>query len=91
MLLEDRIRQLADDLGVHPRELASAIRPLMPTASISSIASAAPTSSGLAVSVLADGDVPENHTGAAAAAATAVKSGLGAIIGMDDGVLDFED
>lgn len=89
-LLEDRIRQLADDLGIHPRELASAIRPLMPTASITSIAAASPTEPGLAVSVLAEGEEDAPHDSLAAGAAKKAMGGLGAIVGLDEPV-DFED
>ncbi|KAG8946959.1 hypothetical protein FRC04_011254 [Tulasnella sp. 424] len=86
--LEDRLRDLAYDLGIHPKDLASAIRPLIPTASISSIAEANPTASGMAVSVLADGETP---AGTAAAAATdSVKRGLAAVMGLDEPV-DFDD
>ncbi|KIO24318.1 hypothetical protein M407DRAFT_244487 [Tulasnella calospora MUT 4182] len=85
-VLEDRLRDLAYDLGIHPKDLASAIRPLIPTASISSIAQANPTEPGMAVSVLADGDVSQETGGAT----DKVKLGLAAVMGLDEPV-DFDD
>ncbi|KAG8929945.1 hypothetical protein FRC01_003492 [Tulasnella sp. 417] len=84
--LEERLRDLAYDLGIHPKDLASAIRPLIPTASISSIAQANPTEPGMAVSVLADGDAPQET----AATVDKVKLGLAAVMGLDEPV-DFDD
>ncbi len=84
--MEDRLRDLAEELGIHPRALASAIRPLMPAASVTSVAQANPTGTGLAVSVLADDDHTEEHSTGAGHMAM---EGLKAIIGMDDGPVDF--
>ncbi|KAG9019833.1 hypothetical protein FRB90_003422 [Tulasnella sp. 427] len=86
MGLEDRLRDLAYDLGIHPKELASAIRPLIPTASISSIAESQPTEPGMAVSVLTEGEEPKET----AAATEKVKRGLAAVMGLDEPI-DFDD
>ncbi|CAE6418928.1 unnamed protein product [Rhizoctonia solani] len=81
--VEDRIRALADELGIHPRELASAIRPLMPTASASSIsaeASATPMADAV-IGVLAS----ENPSGGQqGGAAPSVFPDLGTLVGLDD-------
>jgi len=84
MGLENRIRDLADELGIHPRELASAIKPLLPTASVSSIANANPTQSGTVVGVLADA-VDENGN-KDEKAATFGMGALGSIVGLDEPV-----
>ncbi|CAE6480027.1 hypothetical protein ACGC1H_003369 [Rhizoctonia solani] len=81
--IEYRIRALADELGIHPRELASAIRPLMPTASASSIsaeASATPMADAV-IGVLASDDP------SGAPNANGASSGfpdLGTLVGLDD-------
>ncbi|KAG8907506.1 hypothetical protein FRB99_003879 [Tulasnella sp. 403] len=80
-VLEDRLRELADELGIHPRALASAIRPLLPAATVTSIAAANPTSKGSVASVLAD-DSSRDQT------ADKAKHGLDAILGLDEPV-DF--
>ncbi|CAE6532283.1 unnamed protein product [Rhizoctonia solani] len=80
--IEDRIRALADELGIHPRELASAIRPLMPTASASSISSEASATpmADTVIGVLASEDPSGEQQGN-------VPSGfpdLGTLVGLDD-------
>ncbi|KDN39067.1 hypothetical protein RSAG8_09103, partial [Rhizoctonia solani AG-8 WAC10335] len=80
--IEHRIRALADELGIHPRELASAIRPLMPTASASSIsaeASATPMADAV-IGVLAS----EDPSGGSQADAPSVFPDLGTLVGLDD-------
>ena len=88
--VEDRIRALADELGIHPRELASAIRPLMPPATVTSIsaeASATPMADAV-IGVLAD----EDKSGAAQGAASAAASfgNLAGIVGLDDPTPDLD-
>ncbi|KAG8967851.1 hypothetical protein FRC03_009138 [Tulasnella sp. 419] len=84
VILQSRCQNLVHRQGMQDRELASAIKPLLPTASVSSIASSHPTPSGSVVGVLAsEGD-------AAAEGAKAVKIGLGSIVGLDEPV-DFDD
>ncbi|CAE6514658.1 unnamed protein product [Rhizoctonia solani] len=81
--IEQRIRALADELGIHPRELASAIRPLMPTASASSIsaeASATPMADAV-IGVLASDD-PSG--GPQAGNAPSAFPDLGTLVGLDD-------
>ncbi|CAE6358740.1 unnamed protein product [Rhizoctonia solani] len=81
--VEDRIRALADELGIHPRELASAIRPLMPTASASSIsAEASATPMADAVIGVLGSDNPSGEQ-----QANGASSGfpdLGTLVGLDD-------
>ncbi|CAE6460589.1 unnamed protein product [Rhizoctonia solani] len=80
--IEHRIRALADELGIHPRELASAIRPLMPTASASSIsaeASATPMADAV-IGVLAS----ENPSGGQADGTPSAFPDLGTLVGLDD-------
>ncbi|CAE6352315.1 unnamed protein product [Rhizoctonia solani] len=80
--VEGRIRALADELGIHPRELASAIRPLMPTASASSIsaeASATPMADAV-IGVLASEDPSGEQQGNAASGFP----DLGTLVGLDD-------
>jgi len=87
LALEDRIRDLADELGIHPREFASAIRPLLPTASVTSIAAANPTDPAL--SILSDdehiSDQGNNHDTLKAAV-----HHLAGIMGADDPEVNFE-
>ncbi|KZT55589.1 hypothetical protein CALCODRAFT_518686 [Calocera cornea HHB12733] len=80
--LEAQVRNLADELGIHPRELASAIKPLLPAATSSSIAAANP--SGTIVTVLAEAD-PEDAT---APSAFEKLTGLGGVVGNDEAFLD---
>lgn len=90
--LEDRIQELADELGIHPRELASAIKPLIPVASVTSLAHSDPTASasGSAVSILADeataggADYHESKS-----LPKKVMAGLGGVVGLDEPV-DFD-
>ncbi|ELU40582.1 hypothetical protein AG1IA_05386 [Rhizoctonia solani AG-1 IA] len=74
---------LADELGIHPRELASAIRPLMPTASASSIsAEASATPMADAVIGVLGSDNPSGEQ-----QANGASSGfpdLGTLVGLDD-------
>ncbi|CAE6353956.1 hypothetical protein RSOLAG1IB_06023 [Rhizoctonia solani AG-1 IB] len=80
--VENRIRALADELGIHPRELASAIRPLMPTASASSIsaeASATPMADAV-IGVLGSEDPSGEQQGNAASGFP----DLGTLVGLDD-------
>ncbi|KAF8734584.1 hypothetical protein RHS02_06949, partial [Rhizoctonia solani] len=81
--VEDRIRALADELGIHPRELASAVRPLMPTASASSIsAEASATPMADAVIGVLGSDNPSGEQ-----QANGASSGfpdLGTLVGLDD-------
>ncbi|KZO91945.1 hypothetical protein CALVIDRAFT_331638 [Calocera viscosa TUFC12733] len=80
--LEAQVRNLADELGIHPRELASAIKPLLPAASSSSIAAANP--SGTVVSVLAEADPAD----ATASSVLEKLTGLGGVVGNDEAFLD---
>ncbi|KAG8730861.1 hypothetical protein FRC11_005624, partial [Ceratobasidium sp. 423] len=86
--IEDRIRALADELGIHPRELASAIRPLMPTASASSISSEASATpmADTVIGVLTSDDPSGGQQGNA-------PSGfpdLGTLVGLDDPAPDLD-
>ncbi|KAJ1303779.1 hypothetical protein OPQ81_008202 [Rhizoctonia solani] len=81
--IEDRIRALADELGIHPRELASAIRPLMPTASASSIsaeASATPMADAV-IGVLSSNDPSGGQQGDGT---PSTFPDLGTLVGLDD-------
>lgn len=82
--VEDRLRELAEELGIHPRELASAIQPIMPSASQTSIAAANPTAADPIVDVLAGGDPDQVKQDAGHPTLSAVAKGLGAIMGADD-------
>jgi len=83
-VLEDRLKELADELGIHPRELASAIKPLIPTASVASLAATTSTASGSAVSILAEGDLGSHDNDRSTAGKIA--GGLGTIVGLDERV-----
>lgn len=76
--LEDKVRDLADELGIHPRELASAIRPLVPPATVSSVSAAKPT--GTVLSVLAEDD-EEDPT---APSVLEKVAGLGGLVGNEE-------
>ncbi|KAG8847701.1 hypothetical protein FRB96_001433 [Tulasnella sp. 330] len=88
-VLEDRLRELAEELGIHPRELVSAIQPIIPSASQTSIAAANPTPSDPIIDVLAGGDPDQVTLDQAHDTFSAVAKGFGAIMGADDPV-DFE-
>ncbi|KAG8983770.1 hypothetical protein FRB93_007050 [Tulasnella sp. JGI-2019a] len=81
-VLEDRLRELADELGMHPREFASAIKPIMPSATVTSLAQANPTPSDPVVDILAGAD-PDQDTNSQDTLSVVAK-GLGAIMGADD-------
>jgi len=76
--LEAQMRNLADELGIHPRELASAIKPLLPAATTASIASANP--SGTIVGVLAE----DNAAEATASSVLERMTGLGGMVGNEE-------
>ncbi|KAF8596388.1 hypothetical protein BDV93DRAFT_610929 [Ceratobasidium sp. AG-I] len=89
--VEDRIRALADELGIHPREFASAIRPLMPPASATSIsaeASATPMADTV-IGVLAS-EEKAAQAAAGAVPAAANFGGLAGIVGLDDPTPDLD-
>ncbi|KAG8765259.1 hypothetical protein FRC12_007603 [Ceratobasidium sp. 428] len=90
--VEDRIKALADELGIHPREFASAIRPLMPAASATSIsaeASATPMADTV-IGVLADEDKSGTGNAESVVSQAAYMGGLGGIIGLDDPAPDLD-
>ncbi|EJT98073.1 hypothetical protein DACRYDRAFT_118846 [Dacryopinax primogenitus] len=80
--LEAQIRNLADELGIHPRELAGAIKPLLPAATSSSIAAANP--SGTVVNVF----VETEPAGATAASVLEKVTGMAGMVGNDEAFLD---
>ncbi|KAG9076117.1 hypothetical protein FRC06_009692 [Ceratobasidium sp. 370] len=90
--IEDRIRALADELGIHPREFASAIRPLMPPASVTSIsaeASATPMADAV-IGVLADEEKSGTGNPESVVSQAANLGGLGGIVGLDDPAPDLD-
>ncbi|KAG8740609.1 hypothetical protein FRC10_004111 [Ceratobasidium sp. 414] len=90
--VEERIRALADELGIHPREFASAIRPLMPPASVTSIsaeASATPMADSV-IGVLADEDRSGAGNPESVVSQAANLGGLGGIVGLDDPTPDLD-
>ncbi|KAG9125720.1 hypothetical protein FRC07_006461 [Ceratobasidium sp. 392] len=89
--VEDRIKALADELGIHPREFASAIRPLMPSASATSIsaeASATPMADAV-IGVLAE-DEPNAGSPESVVSQAANFGGLGGLVGLDDPAPDLD-
>lgn len=77
--LEDRLGALAAELGIHPKELAGAIQPLLAPKKAADIGSAQAT--GTLMNALTEG-VPT--AGGAAATATAGGLGLGSLVGFDE-------
>ncbi|KAG9078883.1 hypothetical protein FS749_009060 [Ceratobasidium sp. UAMH 11750] len=90
--IEDRIRALADELGIHPREFASAIRPLMPSASATSISAAASATpmADAVIGVLADEDRSGAGSPESVVSQAANLGGLGGIVGLDDPAPDLD-
>ena len=80
-ILESRIAELAEQLGVHPKELASAIKPLIPPAKAAAL-DEHPEATGTLVDILA-----EDAKATAAAAAAAGGAGgtiMESLVGMDE-------
>jgi hypothetical protein len=75
-LLESRIAELAEQLGVQPKELASAIKPLVPPAKASALDSH-PEATGTLVDVLVEN---ARETGGSENGGL----GLGNVVGMDE-------
>ncbi|KAB5588414.1 hypothetical protein CTheo_8143 [Ceratobasidium theobromae] len=87
--VEDRIRALADELGIHPRELASAIRPLLPSATASSI-SAEASATPMADAVIGVLTSDEEPAGAAGTPGAGAFGNLAGVVGLDDPTPDMD-
>lgn len=84
-LLESRINELAEQLGIQPKELANAIKPLVPPVKATAL-DAHPEATGTLVDILAE---DARATGAAGAAKGGF--GLDSMVGMDEPPSDIPD